>query len=51
MLNFNLTRLLDYLILSFVAAAVLCLGHPFTAATMIMLYVTVYAFIIDSDQA
>gem|GEM_PF-2703801 len=49
MLNLNLSRLIDYLFLSFLAASVLCLGHTFTAATMIMLYVTVYAFVIDGD--
>jgi hypothetical protein len=49
MLNFNLSRIFDYLVLSFLAAAVFCLGHTFTAASMLMLYGTVYAFIIDGD--
>lgn len=49
MLQLDIKRILDYLILSFAVAGVLCLGHTFTAATMVMLYGTVYAFVIDDS--
>jgi hypothetical protein len=49
MIPFSLSRILDYVILSFLATAVLCMGHTFTAASMIMLYGVVYAFVIDGE--
>lgn len=46
----SFSRIIDYLILSFLVAAVFCMGYVFTAATMVILYAVVYAFLIDGEE-